>query len=127
MELSTVFQFTCLPCLFVFTAKPLPPVITNLEKTNCAVNLTWKVNEDPRCPLTEYTIYYRQIYGDGTKEDSWSKIDITTVSVTHHRWALQCGTQYQIAVSAWNEMGQSKLSITQQIKTESRTGLSGNL
>jgi len=97
-----------------------------LEKSNCGVNLTWRVNEDARCPLTEYTIYYRQIYGDGTKEDSWSKIDITTVSVAHHQWALQCGTQYEIAVSGWNEMGESKLSASQQITTESRAGLTGN-
>jgi len=103
--------------------KPLPPVITNLEKSDCGVNLTWTVHEDARCPLTECTIYYRRIYGDGTKEDSWSKIDITTVSVTHHQWALQCGTRYEIAVSAWNEMGESSLSTSQQIKTESRTGL----
>jgi len=110
----------------LLTAKPSTPVITNLEKSNCEVNLTWRVNEDARCPLTEYTIYYKQIYGDGTKDDSWSKIDIATVLVTHHQWTLQCGTRYQIAVSAWNAMGESKLSITQEIKTEWRTESPGN-
>ncbi|XP_078373558.1 uncharacterized protein LOC144657125 [Oculina patagonica] len=100
-------------------AKPSPPVITNLEKSNCWVNLTWSVNEDAHCPLIKYTIHYRQIQAGGSNEDSWSKIDITTVSKMTHQWSLQCDTQYEFAVSAWNVMGQSNLSATWQIKTES--------
>ena len=96
----------------------------NLEKSNCRVRLTWRVNEDAHCPLTECTIHYRQIKAGGSKEDTWSKIDITPVAVskTNHQWSLQCDTQYEFAVSAWNMMGQSNLSASWRIKTESLPG-----
>ncbi|KAL9970180.1 hypothetical protein ACROYT_G022513 [Oculina patagonica] len=100
-------------------AKASPPAITNLEKSNCLVNLTWYVSKDAHCPLTKYTIHYRQIQVGGSKKNTWSKIDITTVSNTYHQWSLQCDTQYEFAVSAWNVMGQSNLSETWQIKTKS--------
>lgn len=108
--------------VFVFIAKPSAPAILNLEKLNCWVNLTWSVKEDAHCPLSEYTIHYRQIQGRGSKKDSWSKIEITTASKNNHRWSLQCDTQYEFSVSAWNMMGQSNMSATWQIKTESPRG-----
>lgn len=105
--------------LFICTDKPATPVITNLETSTCIVNLTWSANEDAACPLTEYTIYYRQTE---IEESSWNKIDIKTVSKTNHEWSLRCYAQYEFAVSAWNDMGQSNLSATRQIKTSVKQG-----
>lgn len=96
--------------------KPIPPIITNLKMSACVVNLTWTVSGDASCPLNKYTIYYRQ-------EDSpWNKIEINTVAVTNHQWSLRCDTQYEFAVSAWNDMGQSNFSATWKKKTQSDEG-----
>lgn len=101
--------------------KPIPPVITKLEMSACVVNLTWTVSEDASCPLTKYSIYYRH------EKSSWNKIEINKVSVTSHQWSLRCDTQYEFAVSAWNDVGQSNFSATWRKKTQIDPGKTGSM
>ncbi len=92
------------------TDKPSAPVILNKETqvSGCDVNLRWSFPEDNGCPLTLYTIYYREL--QLRNEDSWHKINVTKVTKSEHLLSLKCNTEYTFAVSAWNELGESPFS-----------------
>ena len=101
---------------------PSPPTI-NIPKTetlNCNVSLVWSKPANNGCPLTMYSVYYRQIQLQETG-DPWYEINITGVSKTRHVLSLKCDTQYMIEVSAWNELGESDRSKTWLTTTISGT------
>ena len=52
----------------------------------------------------------------------WYQINVTTDAMaTNYTVALECGRQYTIEMSAWNELGQSDRSRTWIVKTMSGT------
>ncbi|XP_078379589.1 uncharacterized protein LOC144662599 isoform X2 [Oculina patagonica] len=98
---------------------PSRPVINNkeTETSACDVNPTWSPPVDNGCPLTMYSIYYREI-----TEVSWHQVNVTNVTATNYTVSLACGRQYTIEISAWNELGQSDRSRPWIIKTKSEEG-----
>ena len=104
----------------LITGVPSPPTISNkeTEALSCNVNLTWSTPVDNGCPLTMYSIYYRQIQPRVTGAP-WDSINITNILDTRYFLSLRCDTQYMIEVSAWNELGQSDRSKAWVIKTSS--------
>ena len=79
------------------------------------MNLRWSVPEDNGCPLTLYTIYYREL--QSKNEDNKQPINVTKVTKSEHILSLKCNKEYAFAVSAWNELGQSAVSSEWPIKT----------
>jgi len=99
---------------------PSPPV-TNIKETKslaCDVNVIWSPPADHGCPLTMYSIYHQQIQ---TPEIGWHQTNVTNVMATNFTVTLECGRQYSIEMSAWNELGESDRSRTWIIKTMSGT------
>ena len=111
MALSKTVSF------FIFTEKPSAPVIQNKETqvSGCDVNLRWSVPEDNGCPLTLYTIYYREL--QSKNEDNKQPINVTKVTKSEHILSLKCNKEYAFAVSAWNELGESAVLSEWPIKT----------
>ena len=72
------------------------------------------------CPLTMYTIYYREIPSGDTRAD-WPQIRITQLNMTSHIMRLQCDKEYEIAMSAQDEEKESGLSNSWRVKTKSTT------
>ena len=87
---------------------PSPPVITSkeTETLSCNVTLTWSPQTDNGCPLTMYSIYYRQIQPREIGE-SWCQVNVSNVKETKYTVSLACDRQYTVEMSAWNEVGQS--------------------
>ena len=75
---------------------------------------------DNGCPLTMYSVYYREIQSHET-EAPWQEVRINDNLETHHVLLLRCDAQYVIEMSAWNELGQSNRSRSFNIKTNSGT------
>ena len=104
----------------VVSGIPLPPTIKNEETEirSCNVNVSWSTPLDNGCPLTNYSVYYREMYSHET-EPLWREIKVTDVLKTHYFLSLKCDTRYMIEVSAWNEKGESDISRTWITKTMS--------
>ena len=75
---------------------------------------------DNGCPLTMYSVYYREIESHETRA-SWQEVRIDDNLKTHHVLPLRCDAQYAIEMSAWNELGQGNRSRRWNIKTNSGT------
>ena len=73
---------------------------------------------DNGCPLTMYSVYYREIQSHET-EASWQDVRINDNLKTYHVLPLRCDAHYVIEMSAWNELGQSNRSRSFNIKTNS--------
>ena len=66
-------------------------------------NLSWNPPDNkPGCPLTLYMVYI--------KENGQYHINTTTMTNTLSGLPLDCDTEYEFAVSAWNEFGEGNLS-----------------
>ena len=78
----------------------------------------WSPSADNGCPLTMYSIYYRQIQPP-IKAAPWYQVNVTNVTVTNYTVSLACDRQYTIEISAWNELGQSDRSRPWITKTKS--------
>lgn len=91
------------------TGVPSPPVIKNKKKETSLpdFNLFWSPPDG--CALTMYTVYYKEI-GSPDKEKCWHRINTTAVTNTLSALLLDCDTEYEFAVSAWNQFGESNLS-----------------
>ena len=108
------------------TGLPSPSVIKNKEKEISFpdFNLSWNPPDNRRClsgPLTMYTVYYQAIRSPD-KENVQYHINTTAMANTLSALPLDCDTEYEFAVSAWNEFGESKMSQSWQGRV--RTGIS---
>ena len=112
----------CFSKCFLIADFPSLPVITNkeTESLTCDVNLMWSARKDEGCPLTMYSIYYRQIQPQ-EREAPWFHVNVTNVLTTNLTLSLACGRQYVVEISAWNELGESSRSRPWVTKTLSGT------
>ena len=94
---------------------PFPPVIENKAKKESltSINLTWSHNNT--CSLTVYTVYYKAVQLR-EKEQFWNRINTTTMTITLSALPLDCNTEYEFAVSAWNEFGEGFPSQSWKVK-----------
>ncbi|KAL9987764.1 hypothetical protein ACROYT_G002121 [Oculina patagonica] len=70
-----------------------------------------------------YTIYYRDL--QSSHDDSWHQVNVTALTRSLHLSSLKCNTEYDFAVTAWNELGESAASRGWQIKTFRDTNSTG--
>lgn len=98
------------------TGKPSAPILGNNETqvSGCDVFLRWSIPEDNGCPLTMYTVYYREL--QSRNNDSWQIVNVTVDTRSIHLSLSECNTEYVFAVSAWNELGRSDISSEWSIK-----------
>lgn len=65
-----------------------------------------------------YIIHYRKVPSLGREAD-WRQINVTNIANTFHLIQLDCGTQYEIQMTVANELGESNMSNSWQVKTKS--------
>ena len=113
--------------LFIVIAsdKPSPPIIKSKEvqMSGCDVNLKWGSTQDNGCPLTMYTVYYREVQSFG-EDEYWHHINVTMDSTSTNLTSLKCNSEYTFKVTAWNELGESNTSKEWRIKTAQITDIS---
>ena len=85
---------------------PEPPEINNndTELSGRSVTVTWKGGGDNNCPITMYTLYYRE---KAPHTSSWLQA-INISDATSFNLQLQYSKYYQIIVSAWNQLGETQ-------------------
>ena len=107
----------CIDFFNISLGKPLPPVINNKETEikGCDVNLTWSPLRRQACPITKYRIYYRTKESQ-ENEAEWSQIPISLVTRTFCVIRLTCDKKYEIAVSAFHGLTESKKSTSWLVK-----------
>ena len=99
------------------TAVPFRPVIENKEKEISFHNsLIWSSPDSNCCPVTMYTVHYKAIKSSQTEENAWYRINASAGTNDLSVLPLECDTEYEIKVSAWNERGESKRSESWQVK-----------
>ncbi|CAH3033098.1 unnamed protein product, partial [Pocillopora meandrina] len=105
--------------------KPFPPIIKSKEvqMSGCDVNLKWSSPQDNGCPLTMYTVYYREVQSLG-EDEYWHHINVTMDSTSTSLTSLKCNSEYTFKVTAWNELGESNTSKEWRIKTAQITDIS---
>ncbi|CAH3033094.1 unnamed protein product [Pocillopora meandrina] len=108
-----------------FGDKPSPPIIKSKEvqMSGCDVNLKWGSTQDNGCPLTMYTVYYREVQSLG-EDEYWHHINVTMDSTSTSLTSLKCNSEYTFKVTAWNELGESNTSKEWRIKTAQITDIS---
>ena len=102
------------------TGAPSPPVIENKEKEISIPDssLIWSSPDTNGCPVTTYyTVYYRAINSSQTEENAWYRINASAGTNDLSALPLECDTEYEIKVSAWNELGESNRSESWQVKS----------
>lgn len=97
---------------------PFAPVIENKTKEISFpdFNLLWSSPDNNGCPLVMYTVYYKAIRSRD-KENVRYSINATAVANTLSALPLDCDTEYEFVVSAWNELGEGNLSLPWRIKS----------
>ena len=68
----------------------------------CYAALSWKTPSYNSCPITRYTVHYRQ----SNQLIMWQTTFIER-NVTKYRLKLNCSSTYKIMVLAWNDRGSS--------------------
>ena len=101
------------------TGAPFPPVIGNKEKEISFPNssLIWSSSDANGCSVTLYTVYYRAMKSSQTEENAWYRINASAGTNDLSALPLECDTEYEIKVSAWNELGESNRSESWQVKS----------
>ena len=87
------------------------------------MNLKWGSTQDNGCPLTMYTVYYREVQSLG-EDEYWHQINVTTDSTSTNLTSLKCNSEYTFKVTSWNELGESNTSKEWRIKTAQITDIS---
>ena len=96
-----------------------PPVIENKEKEMSIPDssLIWSSPDTNGCPVTiYYTVYYRAMKSSQAEENAWYRINASAGTNDLSALPLECDTEYEIKVSAWNELGESNRSESWQVK-----------
>ena len=87
------FSVLGVPISFEASAKP----------HGCYVVLSWKTPSNNSCPITRYTVHYRQ----PNQLTNWQRSSFRAPNENKHRLKLNCSSTYDIMFLAWNERGSS--------------------
>ena len=90
--LDFFFFFLGVPSSFEVSAEP----------NGCYAALSWETPSYHTCPITRYTVHYRQ----SNQLIKWQTTFIAR-NISEYRLKLNCSTTYEIMVLAWNERGSS--------------------
>ena len=72
------------------------------EPQGCYAALSWETPSYNTCPITRYTVHYRQ----SNQLIKWQTTFIAR-NINKYRLKLNCSSTYEIMVLAWNERGSS--------------------
>ena len=92
VPLSWIFFFLGVPTSFNVSAEP----------QGCYAALSWKTPSYNSCPITRYTVHYRQ----SNQLIKWQTTFMER-NLTKYRLKLNCSSTYKIMVLAWNDRGSS--------------------
>ena len=81
-------------------------------------SIKWNSPDANGCPVSMFSVYYKAIKSRN-KESAWHHINTSSDAneLSCSSLPLECGTDYEFKVSAWNDVGESNLSESWQVKS----------
>ena len=98
-----------------FTAQAVP--------LGCSAELSWNTPSSNTCPITRYTIHYRESMTTGSLPGVWQTTVLNEPNITNYRLWLSCSKRYDIMVMTWNERGHNDYSEESVRSVLSDTGM----
>lgn len=90
----------------------------------CSVKLSWKPPARNGCPVTRYTIHYRESVVSNNDTMPWQIKNMNAEhsdQQVHHLW-LECSRTYDIIVLGWNERGHSDFDEDSMVSVSTENG-----
>ena len=89
----------------VFFADVPKDFAVNADPFGCSAKLLWNTPLTNSCPITRYTIHYRESTTSKNNEGTWKITSLKESNITEYRLWLNCSKNYDIIVIAWNRRG----------------------
>ena len=77
------------------------------EPEGCYVRLSWKIPSANSCPISRYTVHYRECITSPRSNKRWKTTEVNNPNITEYRLPLNCSEKYEVMAIAWNERGSS--------------------
>ena len=88
----------------------------------CSVELSWSSPSVHRCPITQYTIHYRESMTAANSKGPWQITSLNKSNTNGYRLWLNCSTRYDVLVMAWNQRGHNDFSDKSVLSVLTDTG-----
>ena len=89
----------------VFFADIPKDFAVNADPFGCSAKLSWNTPSTNGCPITQYTIHYRESTTTTNNEGTWKITSLKDSNITEYRLWLNCSKNYDVMVIAWNRRG----------------------
>ena len=106
------FCFSDVPGMMEFSAKP----------KGCFAALSWRNPSQTNCPITRYTVYFRETATISNENTKWHTKNLGKQNKTEYRLQLNCSRTYEVMVIAWNERG-SSIANANMVTVRTETGI----
>lgn len=90
---------------------PGAPKLQGTATSHSSATLHWHLADSGGAPIKNYLLTYRRQFGE------WHEITIDRRSNSYTLENLQCGTEYEFTIAAFNKIGSGSVSETLSIKT----------
>lgn len=99
------YSFQCSLCLIE------RPGMFSINGTpfGCSVKLSWEPPSSKGCPITRYTIHFRESAASINGNMTWQTKNMNAENIykeLYHLW-LECSQEYDVMVLGWSERGHS--------------------
>lgn len=96
----------------------------NASSFGCSVKLSWQPPPRKDCPVTQYTIHYRESVVLDKRNMAWQTKNMNadhSYQQLYQLW-LECNQTYDIIVLAWNERGHSGIDKDSMVTVTTESG-----
>ncbi|KAK7021096.1 hypothetical protein SK128_026418, partial [Halocaridina rubra] len=90
---------------------PSPPLVYVSDVTATTLTVRWRTTDAGGAPIMGYYLYEKREFGE------WRRVEVPADADSYTLTGLQCGTRYQVYVSAYNHVGVSQPSESIPSKT----------
>ncbi|XP_078372013.1 uncharacterized protein LOC144655597 [Oculina patagonica] len=105
MVKKNIFLHIDLFVVIILADVPKELTVSTLIPYGCSVKLSWNSPSVNSCPITQYTIHYRESMTAASKEGPWQITSLNKPNTSEYRQRLNCSTRYDVMVMAWNQRG----------------------
>ncbi|XP_069185985.1 cell adhesion molecule Dscam1 isoform X2 [Procambarus clarkii] len=93
---------------------PSPPLVYVSDVTSTTLTVRWRTTNSGGAPILGYYLHEKREFGE------WRRVEVPAHADSYTLTGLQCGTRYQVYVSAHNHVGASQPSDPIPTKTLGR-------
>ncbi|KAK8374126.1 hypothetical protein O3P69_009664, partial [Scylla paramamosain] len=96
------------------TVPPAPPLVYVSDVTASTLTVRWRSTSTGGAPILGYYLHKKREFGE------WQRVEVPEDADSYTLTGLQCGTRYQVYVTAFNHVGASQPSDAIPTKTLGR-------